>query len=63
VFDFLHVTNDALTERGITLPLAGLSRTTPATRFEFGREVQAKIVGSEVAEAPREPGFRIGRAD
>ena len=29
VFDFLHVTNDVLTERGVELPLPGQSTTTP----------------------------------
>ena len=29
VFDFLHATNDVLTERGVELPLPGQSTTTP----------------------------------
>ena len=32
VFDFLHATNDVLTERGVELPLPGQSTTTPQTR-------------------------------
>src|SRR4051812_12800340 len=40
VFDFLHATNDALTERGIALPLPGQSTTTPETRRERGLAVQ-----------------------
>lgn len=50
VFDFLHVTNDVLTARGITLPLAGRSTTTPDTRHERGRAVQAEIIGTERVE-------------
>ena len=29
VFDFIHTTNEILTERGVELPLAGQSSTTP----------------------------------
>jgi 4-carboxymuconolactone decarboxylase len=50
VFDFLHVTNDVLTERGVTLPLPNQSRTSRDTRLEIGREVQKQIVGSEVVD-------------
>ncbi len=32
MFDFLHATNDVLTERGIALPLERQSTTTPETR-------------------------------
>ena len=45
VFDFIHATNDVLTERGVQLPLDGQSTTTPATRAEQGRVVQEQIVG------------------
>jgi len=34
VFDFLHATNDVLTDRGVELPLPGQSTTTPDT-FEL----------------------------
>jgi 4-carboxymuconolactone decarboxylase len=44
-FDFIHATNDALTERGIALPLEGQSTTTPETRQEKGLAVQKEIVG------------------
>ena len=47
VFDFLHATNDILTERGVTLPLDGQSTTTPGTRAEHGRAVQEQIVGAD----------------
>ncbi len=46
-FDFIGATNDVLTERGIELPLDGQSATTPATRAERGRAVQAQIVGAD----------------
>src|SRR6266581_9138386 len=32
VFDFIHATNEVLTERGVPLPLPGQSTTTPETR-------------------------------
>jgi 4-carboxymuconolactone decarboxylase len=47
VFDFLHATNDVLSERGIQLPLDGQARTIPATRAERGRAVQEQIVGAD----------------
>ena len=47
VFDFLHATNDVLTERGVGLPLDGQAVTTPATRAERGRPVQEQIVGAD----------------
>src|SRR5215213_7181176 len=50
VFDFLHATNDVLTERGVDLPLPGQSTTTPETRAEKGLAVQKQIVGSDVVE-------------
>jgi 4-carboxymuconolactone decarboxylase len=50
VFDFLHATNEVLTERGVELPLTGQSTTTPETRAEKGLAVQKQIVGSEVVE-------------
>ena len=50
-FDFIHATNDVLTERGVHLPLEGQSTTTPATREEKGRAVQKQIVGADTVEA------------
>jgi 4-carboxymuconolactone decarboxylase len=47
VLDFLHATNDILTERGVPLPLDGQSVTTPGTRAEQGRAVQERIVGAD----------------
>jgi 4-carboxymuconolactone decarboxylase len=48
VFDFIHATNEVLTERGVALPLPGQSTTTPETRAERGVAVQEEIVGSDV---------------
>lgn len=50
VYDFLHATNEALTERGIKLPLPGQSATTPENRAERGLAVQKQIIGDEVVE-------------
>jgi 4-carboxymuconolactone decarboxylase len=50
VFDFIHATNEVLTERGVALPLPGQSTTTPETREEKGLAVQKQIVGSDVVE-------------
>ena len=47
VFDFIHATNDVLTERGVRLPLEGQATTTPATRAAKGRAVQEQIVGAD----------------
>jgi 4-carboxymuconolactone decarboxylase len=47
VFDFLHATNDVLTERGVELPLPGQSTTSPETRHERGLAVQKEIFGAE----------------
>ncbi|PKU24786.1 carboxymuconolactone decarboxylase family protein [Telmatospirillum siberiense] len=50
VFDFIHATNEVLTERGVALPLPGQSTTTPENRAEKGIEVEKQIVGSGVVE-------------
>ena len=50
VFDFIHATNEVLTERGIPLPLPGQSTATPDTRAEKGLEVQKHIVGAEAVK-------------
>jgi 4-carboxymuconolactone decarboxylase len=50
VFDFIHATNDVLTERGIELPLEGQSTTTPETREAKGLAVQKQIVGPDVVD-------------
>jgi 4-carboxymuconolactone decarboxylase len=50
VFDFIHATNEVLTERGVHLPLPGQSTTTPETRAQKGLEVQKQIVGDDLVE-------------
>jgi 4-carboxymuconolactone decarboxylase len=50
VFEFIHATNDVLTERGIELPLPGQSTTTPENRVEMGLAVQKQIIGGDVIE-------------
>ncbi|MWA05409.1 carboxymuconolactone decarboxylase [Actinomadura sp. LD22] len=50
VFDFLHATNEVLTEQGVELPLPGQSTTTPGTRAERGLAVQKQIVGASAVE-------------
>jgi 4-carboxymuconolactone decarboxylase len=50
VFDFIHATNDLLTERGIPLPLPGQSTTTPENRVEQGLVVQKQIIGSDAVD-------------
>jgi 4-carboxymuconolactone decarboxylase len=51
VFDFIYTTNEALTERGVELPLPRQSTTTPENRAERGRAIQEQIIGSEVVES------------
>lgn len=48
--DFLRVTNEVLTDRGVALPLPGQSTTTPEDRFELGKAKQGEIVGAERVE-------------
>src|SRR5271157_5339766 len=50
VFDFIHATNDVLTEREIQLPLEGQSTTTPESRAERGLAVQKEIAGADVID-------------
>jgi len=50
VFDFLHVTNEVLQERGVALPLVPQSTTTPENRAGRGLAVQKKIAGSDVID-------------
>ena len=50
VFDFIHATNDILSERGVQLPLDPQATTTPATRAEKGRAIQEQIVGADRVE-------------
>ncbi|MGU3408802.1 carboxymuconolactone decarboxylase family protein [Microbacterium sp. M1A1_1b] len=48
--DFLVVLNELLTERGVALPLAGQSTTSPADRLPVGRAKQSEIVGTEAVD-------------
>jgi 4-carboxymuconolactone decarboxylase len=48
VVDFIYLTNEIFTERGITLPLEGQSTTTPETRYEKGLKVQKDIFGETI---------------
>jgi len=50
VFDFIHATNEVLTERGVKLPLPGQSTTTPENRMEKGLAVQKQIIGDDVVK-------------
>ncbi len=50
VFDFIHATNQALTDRGVELPLPEQSTTTRQDRYEKGRAVQERIVGTDRAQ-------------
>ena len=54
VFDFLHATNELLESRGVQLPLAGQSTTSPATRFEKGLALQKEIFGDTIDSMYRE---------
>jgi 4-carboxymuconolactone decarboxylase len=49
-FEFIAASNVELTARGIALPLAGQSTTTPSTRLEVGTATQKRIVGSGTVE-------------
>ncbi|WIB77472.1 carboxymuconolactone decarboxylase family protein [Curtobacterium sp. MCPF17_002] len=49
--EFLAITNEVLTARGVALPLEGQSTTTPEDRLERGRAVQGTVVGSERVDA------------
>jgi 4-carboxymuconolactone decarboxylase len=65
VFDFVHATNDFLTDRGIELPIEGQSTTTPESRADAGIAVQKKIVGAgrieEMYDAAPEDELHIQR--
>lgn len=51
MFDFLHATNEVLTDGGITLPLEGQATTTPDTRMADGLAVQKQVVGDDAVDA------------
>jgi 4-carboxymuconolactone decarboxylase len=59
VYDFLHATNEVLTERGIQMPLPGQSTTTTGTRAGKGLALQKQIASEEgvermIASAPED---------
>ena len=47
-FDFVHATNEVLSSRGIQLPLAGQSTTSPETRYDKGLEIQKAVFGETI---------------
>jgi len=49
-FDFIHATNDVLTQKGVQLPLEGQSTTDPETRLEKGLAVQKAAFGRMIDE-------------
>lgn len=51
VLPFLKATNEILTQRGVTLPLAGQATTTMENRLEKGAQTQADIFGPHMLEA------------
>jgi 4-carboxymuconolactone decarboxylase len=53
-FDFIHITNQTLQEKGITLPLEGQSTTTPETRHERGLALQKAIFGDRIQKMREE---------
>jgi 4-carboxymuconolactone decarboxylase len=53
VFDFIHATNEVLTERGVKLPLPGQATTTPENRVAKGLELMQQIVGAEAVDGMR----------
>ena len=57
-FDFLHVTNDVLEQRGVELPLEGQSTTNAHTRFDEGLALQRRIFGDRIdqmyAQSPKD---------
>lgn len=47
-FDFVHATNEVMASRGIQLPLAGQSTTSPETRYDKGLAIQKAIFGETI---------------
>ena len=50
VLDFIHVTNEELTARGVELPLPNQSTSNRETRMERGAEVLKEIFGDKMVE-------------
>lgn len=51
VLPFLDITNQVLTDRGVTLPLPGQATTTMENRLEKGARAQADIFGDQMLTA------------
>jgi 4-carboxymuconolactone decarboxylase len=47
-FDFIPPTNEVLTNRGVALPVAGQSTTTPDNRYEKGLAMQKSVFGKMI---------------
>lgn len=47
-FDFVHATNEVLSGRGIQLPLAGQSTTSPETRYDKGLAIHKAVFGKAI---------------
>lgn len=54
VLPFLDITNQVLSQRGISLPLEGQATTTMENRLEKGYQTQAEIFGPQMLEAWKE---------
>jgi len=54
VIDFIHLTNEILTERGIQLQLEGQSTTIPKTRMKKGLALQKEIFGEAIDKMYKE---------
>lgn len=50
VYDFIHITNEILESRGVTLPVEGQSTTSPETRFAKGLALTKSIFGEETID-------------
>lgn len=50
-YDYLHAVKHVLAEAGTGLPLPGQSASTPQTRLQHGKAVQARIIGDDAVTA------------
>lgn len=53
-FDFIHVTNEVMTARGIKLPLEAQSTSSPENRYEKGLALQKEIFGDSIDKMYKE---------
>lgn len=49
-FDFIHATNEVLTESGVELPLPSQSTTHPGDRAQKGLAIEKHIIGADVVD-------------